>query len=53
MVDTSVLDSEWVEPKGGSQWGFRLKDGAPEDIARQFAEYEAAVDAVHKAATGE
>lgn len=40
MVDASILNSEWVEPKDNGEWGFKLKEGAPADVVKAFEQYE-------------
>ena len=52
MVDARILGSKWVEPKGGNQYGHKLKAGAPESVKKQFEQYQSALKAVHAAATG-
>ena len=39
MVDSQILESEWVEPKK-SGWGHQLKEGAPESVKREFEQYQ-------------
>jgi hypothetical protein len=51
MVETEILKSEWVVPKGGNQWGFKLNEGAPESVKKKFAQFEAAQAAVNYMAT--
>ena len=52
MVDPEILGSEYVVPKGGNQWGFKLLPGAPDEVRRKFAEFENAHKIVHKLAIG-
>jgi hypothetical protein len=42
MVDSSILDSEWVEPKK-TGWGYQLKAGAPESVKREYEQYQKAL----------
>ncbi|MCL2200587.1 MAG: hypothetical protein FWB75_01375 [Oscillospiraceae bacterium] len=47
MVDTKILESEWVQPKrdkrGRETWGHELKEGAPEDVKKKFQECQEAL----------
>jgi len=42
MIDSSILESEWVEPKK-SGWGYQLKKDAPESVKKEFEAYEKAL----------
>ena len=42
MVDSKILESEWIEPKK-SGWGHQLKPGAPESVKKEFEEYQKAL----------
>jgi len=52
MVDARILNSPWVVPKGGNQWGHKLKPGAPQKVKDDFAKYQKALKASHKSAGG-
>jgi hypothetical protein len=40
MIDSKILESNWVEPKK-TGWGHQVKKDAPENIKQDFAQYEA------------
>jgi len=41
MVDAKILESEWVVPnEEGDGWGYKLKEGAPDDVVKEFEEFE-------------
>jgi hypothetical protein len=43
VVDAKILLSEWVIPNE-DDWGYRLKEGAPADVAAEFELYQATVN---------
>jgi len=43
MVDSRILESEWVEPKKNG-WGHQLKPGAPESVKREFENFQKALE---------
>jgi len=41
MLDSKILESEWIEPNTeGDGWGYKLKEGAPPEIAKEFEDWE-------------
>ena len=41
MIESSILESEWVEPRtDGDGWGYQLKPGAPESVKREFEQFQ-------------
>ena len=44
IIDTNILLSEWVVPKE-NEWGYRLKEGAPDDVVAEFEEYRKLAEA--------
>lgn len=43
IIDTNILSSEWVVPKE-NDWGYMLKEGAPDDVVEEFEQYQKLVD---------
>jgi len=38
MIDSKILESEWIEPKK-TGWGHQLKKDAPDEVKKEFEQY--------------